>query len=148
MKTLTFKAEGCSESPTKTVVRSRGFEMVLDEPDSFGGTDDGPTPFEFLFGALAGCLNIVGHMVAKDMGFELQGITFELAGDFDPSRFQGKETSERAGYQEVRVTVTPDADTDGQTLERWLQTVEERCPVSDNLRSPTPLKLSVHSEVE
>ena len=142
MKTITFEADAHSESSTKTVVRARKFEMVLDEPDSFGGTDEGPTPFEFLFGALAGCLNIVGHMVAKEMGFELRAVKFELAGDFDPGRFQGQDTTARAGYEEIRVIVTPDADADANTIEQWLRQVEERCPVSDNLRTATPLKIT------
>lgn len=143
MSAVSFKVTASSENPTKTVVRARNFEMIIDEPRNLKGTDAGPNPVEYVLGALAGCLNVVGHVVAREMGFQLRGITFELEGDLDPAKFMGKETTSRAGYSEIRVKVKPDCDLNREQLETWLHTIESRCPVSDNISNPTPVKISL-----
>lgn len=143
MPVLKFAAKAQSENPTKTVVEARGFKMVIDEPENLGGTNDGANPVEYVLAALSGCLNVVGHIVAKEMDFTLRGIEFELEGDLDPAKFSGKDTDERAGYKEIRVKIKPDADADEETLEKWLETIESRCPVSDNIANATPVKITL-----
>ncbi|MDI3547566.1 MAG: hypothetical protein PWR10_1218 [Halanaerobiales bacterium] len=143
MPVLKFAVKARSENPTKTVVEARGFKMVIDEPENLGGTNDGANPVEYVLAALSGCLNVVGHIVAKEMDFTLRGIEFELEGDLDPAKFSGKDTDERAGYKEIRVKIKPDADADEETLEKWLETIESRCPVSDNIANATPVKITL-----
>lgn len=143
MSSVSFKVTAKSENPTKTVVRARNFEMIIDEPKNLKGTDEGPNPVEYILGALAGCLSVVGHLVAREMGFQLRGISFELEGDLDPAKFMGKDTSKRAGYERIIVKVKPDCDAPKEQLETWLHTVETRCPVSDNLSNPTPIQISL-----
>ncbi|SMB87141.1 Uncharacterized OsmC-related protein [Desulfonispora thiosulfatigenes DSM 11270] len=145
MPTLKFAVKAHSENPTKTVVEARNFKIIVDEPNNLGGTDSGPTPVEFLLAALAGCLNVVGHVVAKEMKFELKGMELEIEGNLDPAKFMGKSNKERAGYKELRVSINPDVDVDvdQETLDKWLAAVEARCPVSDNLGNITPVKISL-----
>lgn len=137
----TFSAGAVSETPARTVVQTRNFRMVVDEPENLGGSDLGPNPVEYILAALAGCLNVVGHLVAREMGFELRGLRLELEGDLDPARFMGLCRQTRAGYQEISVRIYPETDADPETLERWLHTVEDRCPVSDNLTCSTPVQI-------
>jgi len=141
MATLKFSIKAHSENPTKTVVEARNFKIVVDEPKNLGGTDDGPNPVEYVLAAFAGCLNVVGHLVAKEMGFSLKGMEINMEGDLDPAKFMGKETEERAGYKEIRVSLKPDSDADEETLQKWLTSVKARCPVSDNLANATPVKV-------
>jgi uncharacterized OsmC-like protein len=143
MSVVKFSAKAKNENRTKTVVETRGFKMTIDEPENLGGTNEGANPVEFMLAALAGCLNVVGHIVAKEMGFQLHGLEIELEGDLDPAKFSGKDTEERAGYKEIRVTIKPDTDTDSETLEKWVRAIEARCPVSDNISNTTPLKIVV-----
>ncbi len=44
----------------KTVIKADKHEMTLDEPKSVGGTDEGPSPFHAVLGALAGCEQATG----------------------------------------------------------------------------------------
>jgi uncharacterized OsmC-like protein len=143
MPVVKFSAKAKNENRTKTVVETRGFKMTIDEPENLGGTNEGANPVEFMLAALAGCLNVVGHIVAKEMGFQLNGLEIELEGDLDPAKFMGKDTEERAGYKEIRVIIKPDTDTDAETLEKWARAIEIRCPVSDNISNTTPLKIVV-----
>lgn len=140
---LTFTAQASSKNPTQTVVNARNFQLIIDEPANLGGTDQGANPVEYMLAALAGCLNVVGHVVAKEMGMPLNGVSIELEGDLDPAKFMGKETTERAGYQEVRVKIKPDTTADADVLQQWVRAIEERCPVSDNISHATPVKISL-----
>jgi uncharacterized OsmC-like protein len=140
---LKFSVNAKSENDTKTVVETRGFRMTIDEPENLGGTNAGANPVEYLLASLSGCLNVVGHIVAREMGFHLKGMEIALEGDLDPAKFAGKVTDERAGYKEIRVTVKPDADADTETLEKWVEAIEQRCPVSDNLSHATPLDIKL-----
>lgn len=143
MSELKFSARARSESPAKTIVEARGFKIIIDEPDSLGGTDHGANPVEYVLGALAGCLNVVGHLIAKELDFTLRGLELELEGDLNPDKLFGSSSENRAGYSEVRVKITPDADASQETLTKWLSIVKDRCPVSDNLTNATPVSISL-----
>jgi uncharacterized OsmC-like protein len=55
----------------------------------------------------------------------------------------GKSEEPRAGYQEISVEIDLDSDADAETLNKWLEVVESRCPVSDNLANKTPINLEI-----
>jgi len=143
MPKVTFKAQAHSENPTKTVVRTNGFTVIVDEPKNQGGTNEGPTPVDYVLAALAGCLNVVGHVVAKELDMNLNGVKIDLEGDLNPAKLMGMSDAERAGYQSIRVTLRPDTDADAATKEKWRLAVESRCPVSDNLSHETPVSVQL-----
>lgn len=143
MSLMKVSINATSENPTQTIVEARNFEFVVDEPQNIGGTDKGPTPVEYLLGALAGCLNVVGHVIAKEMGITLRALDMTLEGELDPSKFMGHPTDSRAGYQSIQVVLKPDTDADKATLDNWVKEVEARCPVSDNIENTTPVTISV-----
>ena len=143
MADISFSVKAHSENPTKTVVKARSFQMIIDEPADLGGTNDGANPVEYLLAALSGCLNVMCHVVARELNINLRGVEIELAGRLNPDKLFGKETSDRAGYKEIDVVINPDTDADRATLERWLEVVESRCPVSDNLNNPTPVHIKL-----
>lgn len=143
MADISFSVKAHSENPTKTVVKARTFQMIIDEPADLGGTNDGANPVEYILAALSGCLNVMCHVVAREMNINLRGVEIQLAGKLNPDKLFGKETADRAGYKEIDVVINPDADADRATLEKWLETVESRCPVSDNLNNPTPVHIKL-----
>lgn len=141
MPNIKFNAIAQSQSPTRTLVKTRNFELTIDEPENLGGTNAGPNPVEYILAALAGCLNVVGHLVAKEMGFTVNGISIDIEGVLDPAKFMGKPTQERAGYSNIHVTLKPDTQADKETLETWIKNVESRCPVSDNITNATDVDI-------
>jgi uncharacterized OsmC-like protein len=143
MEELTFRVKAHSENPTKTVVKARTFKMIIDEPTDLGGTNDGPNPVEYVLAALSGCLNVMCHIVAQEMNIKLKGVEIKISGALNPEKLFGKETENRAGYKSIHVEIKPDTDTDKDTLQKWIQTVETRCPVSDNLTNPTPVHIAL-----
>ncbi len=147
MSDLKFKIKAHSENPTKTVVNARGFNLTIDEPASLGGTNEGANPVEYVLAAFSGCINVMGHLIAKEMGFELHGIGITLSGELNPERFMGKSFNNRAGYKSIEVLVNPDCDVSPETLNQWLNAIEERCPVSDNLSHETPINIKIEEKV-
>lgn len=132
---------GESESPTKLGVAVRDFSFVIDEPANFGGTDTGPNPVEYLLASLAGCMNVVIHMIAQERGVEVRALRLTVKGELDPSRLMAHPTENRAGFQKIVVIADIDSDADAAELDEVLRLSELRCPVSDNLNHDTPLEV-------
>lgn len=115
------------------ISESRGFKIVMDEPEALGGTNQGMNPVEGLLASLGSCLVIVGAAFAKSQGVDLQDIWVETEGDLDPAGFlQGKE-GVRPGFQEVRFTIHIKSDAPEAKLNAFQEFMEGRCPVSDTL---------------
>jgi len=143
MSLMNFKIEANSKGGMKTEVTARNFNIIVDEPKNIGGMNEGATPLELILASLAGCYTIVGNFAARELGFELKGMSTEIEGSMNPGRFAGKSFDERAGFQEINIRINPDADADRETLIKWLDMVENRCPVTDNLTNETPLNISL-----
>ncbi len=143
MSILTFSVKGENQNATRLNVTARSFSIIVDEPSQLGGNDEGPNPVEYLLAAYAGCLNVVAHIVAKELGITINKLNLELTGEIDPARFLGLSFNERAGFKSIKVQLVVETDSDEETLKKWLQIIENRCPVNDNLANSTPLKLSL-----
>lgn len=143
MSDLNFKIIAQRESKAKTVVKARDFEITIDEPKGLGGTDTAANPVEYVLAALAGCLNVMGHLIAKEMDFELRDLKIEMEGNLNPTKLFGKGDEERAGYKTIVVKMMPECDASKETLEKWLHSIEERCPVCDNLRHTTNVEVGL-----
>lgn len=143
MSDLSFKIIAQRESKAKTVVKARDFEITIDEPKGLGGTDTAANPVEYVLAALAGCLNVMGHLIAKEMDFELRDLKIEMEGNLNPTKLFGKGDEERAGYKTIVVKMMPECDASKETLEKWLHSIEERCPVCDNLRHTTNVEVGL-----
>jgi uncharacterized OsmC-like protein len=143
MSLLNFAIQGENENPTKLLVNARQFKLVVDEPAGLGGTDHGPNPVEYLLAGYAGCLNVVAHLVATEQNLDIRKLTIEVDGDINPARLFGQSNDDRAGFKIIRVNIHVDTDAEQPAIDKWLKEVENRCPINDNLRNPTPVEIKV-----
>ncbi|MFC4358485.1 OsmC family protein [Halobium salinum] len=139
----TYRLRTDTHGPRKATVRVRDHAFTVDAPEASGGTDEGPTPVEYLLGALAGCVNVTGSRVASDMDIDLTVTGVDIEADIDPARFVGADTDARAGFDPIRVTVGLDTTEDEATVTAWLAEMESRNPVLDNLIAPTAVAFGV-----
>jgi uncharacterized OsmC-like protein len=142
MSDLHFSVQGNAGSATLLNVQAREFSIVVDEPPALGGSDLGANPVEVLLAGYAGCLNVIAHLTARELGIELRGLKIVAGGDINPARFLGHDASERAGFKSISVDFIPDTDAPQHVIDHWLTIIESRCPINDNLANPTPLKIN------
>ncbi|MGC1631318.1 MAG: OsmC family protein [Gelidibacter sp.] len=146
MSELTFSVKGHSASEAKFIAKTRQFKLVVDEPEGLGGTDENANPVEYILAGLAGCINVVGHLVAKELGFSIQKLHIEVSGNINPDKLFGVSKAERAGFKEIDLKLIPETDASIEKLAEWLRIVQDRCPVKDNLTNITPVKVSVEKQ--
>lgn len=113
---------------------SRGFKVVLDEPENLGGKNAGMNPVELLLSSLGGCMSICAAAFAEQCDVELKGFSVDIEGDLDPDGFLGIKRKTKKGYQEIRYRMNIDSPSSEVNIERLKAMIEERCPVSDTLK--------------
>ncbi len=120
-------------SGTRTTITARQFSWLADEPQSVGGTDEGPTPYEILLGALAACITTTLRLYSDHKGIPLEGVDVYL--EFD--RVHAEDCLEcdnpNGGMiDRIKTEVTLRGTfTDAQRTR--LAQVAERCPVHKTL---------------
>ncbi|MEM9858456.1 MAG: OsmC family protein [Bacteroidota bacterium] len=144
-ETINFSIQSKSQSSAKTSIKVRDFELLVDEPQDLGGTNEAPNLVEYILAGYAGCINVVAHIVAKEQNIQLKDLEIDIDGDLDPARLFGTSFEERAGYRNINVSLkTSTKLNQGQRI-KWLKEVEYRCPVNDNLTNKTPINFSLNS---
>jgi putative redox protein len=127
----------------KIETKSRQHVSIVDQPQAGGGTDAGPTPLEYLFVSLAGCIVTIGHIVAKQRRLPVRKIEAHVEGELDTDVLMGKSTAVRAGFSGIKVIVKVDADMSREEKEAFVKDVDARCPISDNVHNLTPIEFVV-----
>ncbi len=91
MPKLTFQSDvSWSGEGVRSIAQIGDRQVVIDEPKSLGGTDQGPNPVEYLLAALGGCISILVSMFADRHKVELKGVKVHVEGDLDPDGFMKK----------------------------------------------------------
>ncbi|MFW6230158.1 MAG: OsmC family protein [Halanaerobium sp.] len=133
MAAETFKSKVTLKEGLKVEAEARGHKIIMDEPEELGGTDQGMNPVELTLTALGGCLSICAGMFAESCGVELNDFSVDLEGDLDLRGFKGADNVD-PGFQEVRFTINIDSDSPAENIEKLVELIESRCPVSDSLK--------------
>jgi uncharacterized OsmC-like protein len=141
MKTVSVEAK--LDEKFKIDVKAGAHVMVVDQPRAGGGADAGPTPLEYFFASLAGCIGTVARIVANQKRIPLRGIDMKIEGDFDVETLLGKSKENRAGFAGIKVILKIDADMSKAEKESFIHEIESRCPVSDNIACSTPVAIEI-----
>tara|TARA_B100000900_G_scaffold340316_1_gene303078 strand:+ start:162 stop:599 length:438 start_codon:yes stop_codon:yes gene_type:complete len=141
MSDLTFSVNGKGETEARTAVKVRNFKLIVDEPESLGGTNKDANPVEYILAGLAGCVNVVANLTAQELGIKVKKLEINAAGNLNPRRLLGIDLQERAGYKNIDLKINAITDASESKKSKWLKLIESRCPVSDNLKNPTQVSL-------
>src|SRR5665811_14608 len=139
MSDLTFKIKGEAQTAARFSVNARQFNLVIDEPPTLGGDDQGANPVEYLLASYAGCVNVVAHLTARELGIKLEQLKIEIKGNINPARLFGSSFEERAGFKNIELLFSPVTNASTEEIENWITVIKDRCPINDNLANPTPL---------
>lgn len=118
----------------RTDIIANGYALVADEPESLGGTDTGPTPYDFLAAALAACTSMTLHMYANRKEWELGPVTTHVrhsrihVTDCDDCGDKGRKLDHLSREIEI------EGDLDEAQRARLIE-IANRCPVHRTLQS-------------
>jgi len=141
MKTIGIQAK--LDEKFKIEVKAGDHVMYVDQTKAGGGTDAGPTPLEYFFASLAGCIGTVSRIIANQKRIKLNGMDIKVEGAFDLETLLGKSKENRAGFTGIKVTLNIDSDMSKEEKKAFINEVESRCPVSDNIIGTTPIVIEV-----
>ena len=107
--------------PWKGEVTSGSHQFLTDKPESLGGHDTGPAPYDFLTASLASCTMITLRMYAQHKQINLGDFSVEV--DFYTNREQQERIERRVIFKQP---VSPD-------LKEKLLNVCSKTPVTKTL---------------
>lgn len=122
-----IKASSERISALKSVNEVRNFSFTIDEPVKLGGTDEAPTPMEYILGSFNGCVLIVIEIIAKEIGFQFDSLKAEAVGTIDRRGMKGID-GVSPHFQEVEHTIWFETDESEERLEELKERVQKRCP--------------------
>jgi uncharacterized OsmC-like protein len=113
-----------------------------DHPAVLVGTDNGPTPAEFVLHALAACLTAGLANIAAARGVHLESVESTVEGDIDLLGILGLSDEVRNGYQGIKVTFKVRGD-DPEKLRQVVEQSRKRSAVYDVVTNGVPVAIEV-----
>ena len=133
MANVTFHAEVALSEGVRSIATIGGHQIIIDEPVSLGGTDQGPNPVEYVLASLGGCINVLVSSFAKLHKVEIKESKVHVEGDLDPDGFLKANATVRPGFQQIRYRIEIDSPSDPVKVQELIEHVERVCPVKDTL---------------
>jgi uncharacterized OsmC-like protein len=118
----------------RTEVSSGGHTVIADEPTSLGGTDVGPTPYDYLLAALGGCTAMTLRMYADRKGWPLESVTVRLSQDRVHATDCEECETEEGRIDRIEREIELEGPLDEKQRRRLLE-VADMCPVHRTLKS-------------
>jgi len=112
-------------------VLARGHRLYADEPEDLGGTDLGPSPFEFVLAGLGSCTTITLRMYANRKKWPVAHIGVDVS---------YKKSGFGADMKSVFIRkITIESDLDEAQLKRMMA-IADKCPVHKMLEAETEIQ--------
>ena len=127
-----------AEDSFTTEMKVGNHYMLADEPESFGGNDFGPSPYEFVSAGLSACTAMTMQMYAKRKGWPLENV--EVHTSYSKTHAEDCENCENdaAKIDTFRRELKITGYLDEKQRERLVQ-IADKCPVHKTLHSETQI---------
>jgi uncharacterized OsmC-like protein len=123
----------------RTETEAGGHELVADEPTSFGGTDAGPTPYDYLLVALGSCTTMTLRMYADRKGWPLESVTVRLSQDRIHAADCEECETEEGRIDRIEREIELEGLLDEEQRRRLLE-IADMCPVHRTMQTEALVK--------
>jgi uncharacterized OsmC-like protein len=123
--------------------RTEPFAYDADHPAVLVGSNQGPTPVEFLLHAIAPCLTAGLANIAAARGITLRRVSSTVEGDIDLLGILGLSDDVRNGYRQIRVHFDVEGDASPEELAALVERSRRRSAVYDVLANGTDVQIDV-----
>ncbi len=123
----------------------RAYEFDADHPAVLVGSDEGPTPVEFLLHGLAACITAGIANIAAARGVTLTEVTSRIEGDINLLGLLGLSKEVRNGYERIRATFDIKGDAPAEKLREIVAQSQARSAVFDVLKNGVPVEIAVNA---
>ncbi len=106
--------------------------VLADEPEAYGGTDQGMSPYGFLSAGLGACTSMTIRMYARRKGWPLRHIRVDVRHDKVHAQDASMPTIPHKGVDRFIREITLLGDLTDEQRDRLLQ-IADKCPVHDTL---------------
>jgi len=113
------------------VIKTNSHTVMVDEPESIGGTDKYPNPAQYLLSALASCTAITIKMYADNKGWDVGNINVDV--NMKEVISLGKT------IKKIVKAVQFENPLEDDQIERLL-TIGSKCPISKLLEQPVKME--------
>ena len=107
--------------------------VLADEPEAYGGTDQGMSPYGFLSAGLGACTSMTIRMYARRKNWPLRHIRVDVRHDKVHAQDASMPTMPHKGVDRFIREITLLGDLTEDQRERLLQ-IADKCPVHDTLK--------------
>lgn len=114
----------------RAVVRAGDHEIIVDEPESSGGTDTGSQPTDLLLASIASCFTLAMAHAANKGGIELHDLSVRVVGTYEGLKFTRIEL--------LIVSAEPRG-----VLEELIPVAERVCYVTNTLRQAPEIRIEL-----
>lgn len=126
----------------KTVMNAGEHELIADEPESAGGGNQGPGPYDYLLMALGSCSVITMKMYADRKEWPVDDIYIEMRHFKAHAEDCVDCDNPNAKIDKIEKEIIVKGDLSGEQLERLLE-ISKKCPVHKTLLND----IEIHSTV-
>ncbi|MBA2662432.1 MAG: alpha/beta fold hydrolase [Bradymonadaceae bacterium] len=123
-----------TERGFRTELMANGFALYADEPADLGGTDTGPTPYDFLASGLAACTSMTLRMYADRKEWPLQGVEVTVEHSRSHNKDCEKMDPDAPHLDHFRRSLRIEGDLSDEQRQRLVE-IADRCPVHRTLES-------------
>jgi len=123
----------------RTAIVSAGHRLVADEPESYGGTDEGPTPYGLLSAALASCTTMTLRMYAARKKISLDSATVRISHAKIHAKDCGDCESTSGKIDEFEKELVLEGDLSEEQRQRMLE-IADMCPVHRTLHGEIKIR--------
>ena len=124
---MTVSVEGIGNGMRTDSVAGK-HKIAIDEPVTMGGKDSAIDPLSTFLASLIGCENVMAQIIAKEMDFDLQGISFQVEGELDPSGLMGN-LEVKPYFEKVVIKADVETSESQDRINEMQAAVDLRCPV-------------------